>query len=112
MPAADLQSMSGSGRDVPIREWSLRRGNAPMGGVERGVTVRRGKMAGMGLDDLAPFAIFDAEAEQLDRYFTGLDDAVWLRESRCAGWTGRGGRARRAGRGGGGRAGRGGARGR
>lgn len=41
----------------------------------------------MGLDDLDPFAIFDAEAERLDRYFTGLDDAVWLRESRCAGWT-------------------------
>jgi uncharacterized protein (TIGR03083 family) len=44
-------------------------------------------MAGMGLDDLDPFALFDAEAERLDRYFAGLDDAVWMRMSRCAGWT-------------------------
>jgi uncharacterized protein (TIGR03083 family) len=44
-------------------------------------------MAGMGLDDLDPFALFDAEAERLDRHFTGLDDAAWMRASRCAGWT-------------------------
>ncbi|MGH3381914.1 MAG: maleylpyruvate isomerase family mycothiol-dependent enzyme [Actinoallomurus sp.] len=40
----------------------------------------------MALDDLDPFAIFDAEAERLDRFFAGLDDAAWLRPSRCAGW--------------------------
>jgi uncharacterized protein (TIGR03083 family) len=39
------------------------------------------------LDDLDPFAIFDAEAARLDRYFSGLSDEAWLRESRCAGWT-------------------------
>jgi uncharacterized protein (TIGR03083 family) len=44
-------------------------------------------MVGMGLDDLDPFAIFDAEAERLDRFFAGLDDAAWLRPSRCEGWT-------------------------
>jgi len=43
-------------------------------------------MPGMGLDDLDPFAIFDAEAERLDRFFAGLDDAAWLRPSGCAGW--------------------------
>jgi uncharacterized protein (TIGR03083 family) len=41
----------------------------------------------MGLDDLDPFALLDAEAERLDRYFSGLDDAAWMRPSRCAGWT-------------------------
>jgi uncharacterized protein (TIGR03083 family) len=44
-------------------------------------------MVRMGLDDLDPFAIFDTEAERLDRYFADLDDAAWLRPSRCAGWT-------------------------
>lgn len=43
-------------------------------------------MASMGLDDLDPFAIFDAEAERLDRFFTGLPDEAWLRPSRCEGW--------------------------
>jgi uncharacterized protein (TIGR03083 family) len=44
-------------------------------------------MGRMGLDDLDPFALLDAEAERLDRHFTGLDDAAWMRASRCAGWT-------------------------
>jgi uncharacterized protein (TIGR03083 family) len=44
-------------------------------------------MADMGLDDLDPFAIFDAEAERLGRFFAGLDASAWLRPSRCAGWT-------------------------
>ena len=39
------------------------------------------------LDDLDPFAIFDAEAERLDRFFSGLDDEDWTRPSRCEGWT-------------------------
>jgi uncharacterized protein (TIGR03083 family) len=43
-------------------------------------------MADMGLDDLDPFAILDAEAERLDRFFAGLDDAAWLQPSRCPGW--------------------------
>jgi len=41
----------------------------------------------MGLNDLDPFALFDAEAERLDHYFAGLDDAAWMRASRCVGWT-------------------------
>lgn len=41
----------------------------------------------MALDDLDPFAIFDAEAERLDQFFSGLDDDGWLRPSRCTGWT-------------------------
>jgi uncharacterized protein (TIGR03083 family) len=41
----------------------------------------------MALEDLDPFAIFDAEVERLDRYFSALADPVWLRPSRCAGWT-------------------------
>jgi uncharacterized protein (TIGR03083 family) len=41
----------------------------------------------MGLDDLDSFALLDAEVERLDRYLAGLDDAAWMRESRCAGWT-------------------------
>jgi uncharacterized protein (TIGR03083 family) len=44
-------------------------------------------MVRMGLDDLDPFALFDTEAERLDGYFASLDDAAWLRPSRCAGWT-------------------------
>ncbi|MCO5993302.1 maleylpyruvate isomerase family mycothiol-dependent enzyme [Actinoallomurus rhizosphaericola] len=39
------------------------------------------------LDDLDPFAIFDAEAERLDRFFSGLKDDDWARPSRCEGWT-------------------------
>jgi uncharacterized protein (TIGR03083 family) len=39
------------------------------------------------LDDLDPFAIFDAEAERLDRFFSGLDADDWMRSSRCEGWT-------------------------
>jgi uncharacterized protein (TIGR03083 family) len=44
-------------------------------------------MVRMGLDDLDPFAIFDMEAERLDRYFASLDDTAWLTPSRCDGWT-------------------------
>lgn len=39
------------------------------------------------LDDLDPFAIFDSEAERLDRFFSGLKDDDWTRPSRCEGWT-------------------------
>ncbi|GAA1629001.1 hypothetical protein GCM10009733_027210 [Nonomuraea maheshkhaliensis] len=39
------------------------------------------------LKDLNPFDIFDAEAARLDRHFSGLDEAGWLRPSRCDGWT-------------------------
>ncbi|MEV0398529.1 maleylpyruvate isomerase family mycothiol-dependent enzyme [Actinoallomurus sp. NPDC050550] len=39
------------------------------------------------LDDLDPFAVFDTEAERLDRYFSGLSDEEWMRPSRCEGWT-------------------------
>ncbi len=41
----------------------------------------------MALDDLDPFAIFDAEAERLDRFFASLDADAWSRPSRCEGWT-------------------------
>jgi uncharacterized protein (TIGR03083 family) len=41
------------------------------------------------LNDLDPFDIFDTEAARLDRHFAGLDDAGWLRPSRCAGWSAR-----------------------
>ncbi len=41
----------------------------------------------MGLDDLDPFALLDAEAERLDHHFSGLPDAAWAGQSRCAGWT-------------------------
>jgi len=34
-----------------------------------------------------PFAIFDGEAARLDRFFTSLDGDMWLRPSRCAGWS-------------------------
>ena len=36
---------------------------------------------------LDPFAVFDAEAERLDRFFAALDDAGWAWPSRCAGWS-------------------------
>jgi uncharacterized protein (TIGR03083 family) len=39
------------------------------------------------LADLDPFALYDAEARRLDRFFDTLDDAGWQRPSRCAGWT-------------------------
>lgn len=38
-------------------------------------------------NDLDPFAIFDHEAARLDRYFMGLNEAAWMRPSRCDGWT-------------------------
>jgi uncharacterized protein (TIGR03083 family) len=48
----------------------------------------RGKRTGVtALDDLDPFAIFDAEAERLDRFFSGLNADDWMRPSRCEGWT-------------------------
>jgi uncharacterized protein (TIGR03083 family) len=34
-----------------------------------------------------PFAIFDAEAARLDRFFSSLEGGAWLRPSRCAGWS-------------------------
>jgi uncharacterized protein (TIGR03083 family) len=34
-----------------------------------------------------PFAIFDAEAARLDRFFGSLEGGAWLRPSRCAGWS-------------------------
>jgi uncharacterized Actinobacterial protein TIGR03083 len=39
------------------------------------------------LAGLDPFDLLDAEADRLDALFTGLDEAGWLRPSRCAGWT-------------------------
>lgn len=39
------------------------------------------------LADLDPFAIFDAEADRLDRHFSGLDPEDWSRPSRAAGWS-------------------------
>ncbi|MFI6501168.1 maleylpyruvate isomerase family mycothiol-dependent enzyme [Nonomuraea typhae] len=39
------------------------------------------------LKDYDPFAIFDAEAERLDAFFSGLDAAGWERPTRCAGWS-------------------------
>ncbi|SEN14618.1 maleylpyruvate isomerase family mycothiol-dependent enzyme [Nonomuraea pusilla] len=39
------------------------------------------------LKDYNPFDIFDAEAERLDRFFGGLDEAGWRRPSRCDGWS-------------------------
>ncbi|MEV0622479.1 maleylpyruvate isomerase family mycothiol-dependent enzyme [Nonomuraea sp. NPDC050404] len=39
------------------------------------------------LKDFNPFDIFDTEAARLDRYFSGLDEAGWLRPSRCEGWS-------------------------
>ena len=37
--------------------------------------------------DLDPFAIFDAEAARLDRFFGSLDESAWSAPSRCAGWS-------------------------
>ena len=31
-----------------------------------------------------PFAIFDAEAVRVDRFFGSLESDMWLRPSRCA----------------------------
>jgi len=39
------------------------------------------------LAGLNPFDLLDAEAARLDAFFAGLDEAGWLRPSRCAGWT-------------------------
>ena len=34
-----------------------------------------------------PFAIFDAEAGRLDRFFGSLEGGAWRRPSRCGGWS-------------------------
>jgi len=34
-----------------------------------------------------PFAIFDAEAVRVDRFYGSLENDMWLRPSRCAGWS-------------------------
>ncbi|MGH3657161.1 MAG: maleylpyruvate isomerase family mycothiol-dependent enzyme [Micromonosporaceae bacterium] len=39
------------------------------------------------LDDLDPFDILDAEAERIDRHFSGLRVDQWLRPSACTGWS-------------------------
>jgi uncharacterized protein (TIGR03083 family) len=39
------------------------------------------------LAGLNPFGIFDVEAARLDHFFSGLDEALWERPSRCPGWT-------------------------
>ncbi|HWG64460.1 MAG TPA: maleylpyruvate isomerase N-terminal domain-containing protein [Streptosporangiaceae bacterium] len=39
------------------------------------------------LAGLNPFGILDIEADRLDRYFSGLDQAGWDRPSRAAGWS-------------------------
>ncbi|MGH3736018.1 MAG: maleylpyruvate isomerase family mycothiol-dependent enzyme [Micromonosporaceae bacterium] len=39
------------------------------------------------LANLDPFALFDAEAARLDRFFGSLDDEQWQQPSRCAGWS-------------------------
>jgi uncharacterized protein (TIGR03083 family) len=39
------------------------------------------------LAGLDPYDLMATEADRLDRYFTGLDDAAWSRASRCDGWT-------------------------
>ncbi|SEG59880.1 TIGR03083 family protein [Nonomuraea solani] len=39
------------------------------------------------LRDFNPFDIFDAEADRLDRFFSGLDEAGWRRPSRAGGWS-------------------------
>lgn len=44
-------------------------------------------MSSVTLEDLDPFAIFDAEAARLDAFFSGLDSHGWRRPSRCATWS-------------------------
>ena len=39
------------------------------------------------LAGLDPYDLMANEADRLDRYFAGLDDAAWTRASRCDGWT-------------------------
>jgi uncharacterized protein (TIGR03083 family) len=39
------------------------------------------------LAGLDPYDLMATEADRLDRYFVGLDDAAWSRASRCDGWT-------------------------
>ena len=39
------------------------------------------------LAGLDPYDLMATEADRLDRYFAGLDDAAWTRASRCDGWT-------------------------
>ncbi len=39
------------------------------------------------IQGLDPYDLMQAEANRLDRFFTGLDDAVWSRPSRCEGWS-------------------------
>jgi len=39
------------------------------------------------IDGLDGYALLDAEAARLERFFESLPDADWLRPSRCAGWS-------------------------
>jgi uncharacterized protein (TIGR03083 family) len=39
------------------------------------------------LQGLDPYDLMQREAERLDRFFVGLDDAAWSQPSRCAGWS-------------------------
>ncbi len=39
------------------------------------------------LAGLNSFGIFDVEADRLDHFFAGLDEAGWAQPSRCAGWS-------------------------
>ena len=39
------------------------------------------------LQGLDPYDLMDAEADRLDRFFSGLDTGAWTRPSRCAGWS-------------------------
>ena len=39
------------------------------------------------LQGLDPYDLMQREAERLDQFFVGLDDAAWSRRSRCAGWS-------------------------
>jgi uncharacterized protein (TIGR03083 family) len=39
------------------------------------------------LRGLDPYDLMQTEADRLDRFFVGLDEAAWSRPSRCAGWS-------------------------
>jgi len=39
------------------------------------------------LQGLDPYDLMQVEAERLDRFFAGLDEAAWAQPSRCAGWS-------------------------
>jgi uncharacterized protein (TIGR03083 family) len=39
------------------------------------------------LQGLDPYDLMQREAERLDRFFVGLDNATWSLPSRCAGWS-------------------------